>query len=62
VKENFNDEDRPLKENPFKVYYFNSVSSDTPYYEIMYQNDGNFSNDFGRGFFDEASNLAFEIL
>ena len=62
VKNNFNDVDRPLKENPFKVYYFNSSSSEEPYYEIVYQNDGNFSNDFGRGFFDEASNLAFEIL
>ena len=62
VKENFNDVNRPLKENPFKVYYFNSASSEKPYYEIVYQNDGNFSNDFGRGFFDEASNLAFEIL
>ena len=62
VKENFNDVNRPLKENPFKVYYFNSSSSEEPYYEIVYQNDGNFSNDFGRGFFDEASNLAFKIL
>lgn len=62
VKDKFNDIDRPLKDNPFKVYYFNSTSSDKPYYEIVYQNDGNFSNDFGKGFFDEASNLAFEIL
>ena len=62
VKNNFNDIDRSLKENPFKVYYFNSSSKEKPYYEIEYQNDGNFSNDFGRGFFDEASNLAFEIL
>lgn len=62
VKNNFNDIDRPLKENPFKVYYFNSSSNEKPYYEIEYQNDGNFFNDFGRGFFDEASNLAFEIL
>ena len=62
VKEKFNDIDRPLKDNPFKVYYFNSASSEKPYYEIVYQSDGNFSNDFGKGFFDEASNLAFEIL
>ncbi len=62
VKENFNDEKRPLKENPFKVFYFNSSESDKPYYEIIYQKDGSFSNDFGKGFFDEASNLAFEIL
>lgn len=62
VKENFNDEKRPLKENPFKVFYFNSSNSEKPYYEIIYQKDGSFSNDFGKGFFDEASNLAFEIL
>lgn len=62
VKENFNDEKRPLKENPFKVFYFNSSESEKPYYEIIYQKDGSFSNDFGKGFFDEASNLAFEIL
>ena len=62
VKENFNDEKHPLKENPFKVFYFNSLESDMPYYEIIYQKDGSFSNDFGKGFFDEASNLAFEIL
>ena len=62
VKENFNDEKRPLKDNPFKVFYFNSSDKEKPYYEIIYQKDGNFSNDFGKGFFDEASNLAFEIL
>ena len=62
VKENFNDIKRPLSENPFKVYYFNSTSSDKPYYEIVYQNDGNFSNDFGKGFFDEASKLSFDLF
>lgn len=62
VKEIFNDKKRPLKENPFKVFYFNSSDSEKPYYEIIYQKDGCFSNDFGKGFFDEASNLAFEIL
>ena len=62
VKDNFNDGKRPLRENPFKVYYFNASDSEKPYYEIEYQKDGCFSNDFGKGFFDEASNLAFEIL
>ena len=62
VKENFNDEKRPLKENPFKVFYFNPSELEKPYYEIIYQKDGSFSNDFGKGFFDEASNLAFKIL
>ena len=62
VKENFNNEKNPLKDNPFKVFYFNSSDSEKPYYEIIYQKDGSFSNDFGKGFFDEASNLAYEIL
>lgn len=48
--------------NPFKVYYFNSLPQDNPYYEMEYQLDGCFANDFGEGFFDEASNLAYEIL
>ena len=40
----------------------NEEVKEKPYYEMKYQKDGNFSNDFGKGFFDEASNLAFEIL
>ena len=61
VKEKFKGK-RSLKDNPFKVYYFNASDSEKPYYEIVYQKDGSFANDFGKGFFDEASNLAFEIL
>lgn len=62
VREKYKGNKKSLKDNPFKVYYFNSSSSDKPYYEIVYQRDGSFENDFGKGFFDEASNLAFEIL
>ena len=62
VKDNFNDIALPFKDNSFKVYYFNTSIEEKAYYEIKYQKDGNFSNDFGQGFFDEASNLAFEIL
>ena len=62
VKERYKGNRKSLKDNPFKVYYFNSSSSDKPYYEIVYQRDGSLENDFGKGFFDEASNLAFEIL
>lgn len=54
--------EKPLSQNPFKVYYFDSKSNKNPYFEMIYQNDGNFSNDFGSGFFDEAANLAFKIL
>jgi predicted ATPase len=45
--------------NPFKVYYF---PSDGLPYEMLYRKDGNFSNEFGKGFYDEANNLLFEII
>lgn len=45
--------------NPFAVYYF--PDDDTPY-AMEYRKDGKFSNEFGTGFFDEASNLAFKIF
>jgi hypothetical protein len=45
--------------NPFKVYYF--PTDDNPY-EMLYRTDGNFSNEFGKGFYDEANNLLFAIL
>ena len=51
-----------LAPNPFKIYYFKSSGKEKPYYEMQFQNDGSFYNDFGKGFFDEASKLAFEIL
>lgn len=45
--------------NPFKVYYFPTKAAP---YDMKYRIDGKFSNDFGTGFFDEASNLAFELF
>lgn len=48
-----------IEENPFKVYYFPSEGQP---YEMLYRTDGNFSNDFGKGFYDEANNLLFEII
>lgn len=44
---------------PISTYYFKS--DDSPY-RMRYRTDGKFSNEFGKGFFDEASNLAFEIF
>ena len=44
----------------FKVYYL-PTDGNIPY-EMRYRSDGKFSNEFGPGFFDEASNLAFELL
>lgn len=46
-------------ENPFSVYYFNSDGSS---YELEYADDGRFRNSFGPGFFDEADNMAMELL
>ena len=46
-------------QSPFKVYY---VPRDDKPYEMEFCPDGRFKNEFGKGFFDEATNLAFEIL
>ena len=45
---------------PFKVYYL--PSDGTEPYEMEFRSDGKFSNEFGTGFFDTASNLAFELF
>lgn len=52
--------DQELKDgNPFMVYYLPDKGKP---YEMEYRTDGKFSNEFGAGFFDEASNLLFKIL
>lgn len=61
-----------LDENPFKVYFFNSLKNHyevdeknsplKPYKDMMYRVDGKFDEEFGKGFFDEATKLAFQIL
>ncbi|WBX78102.1 AAA family ATPase [Tenacibaculum ovolyticum] len=48
-----------LEELPFAVYYFDKEKGP---YEMNYNNDGKFSNEFGSGFFDVSTNLAFDIL
>ena len=50
-----------FRDNPFSTIYFPSKRGEQPY-KMIYQTDGKFENDFGEGFFDEAENLAFEIL
>jgi hypothetical protein len=47
------------KECPFQTYY---VPNGGLPYSLGYRNDGKFQEKFGSGFYDEASNLAFEIL
>lgn len=44
---------------PFATYY---VPKDGEPYSLGYRKDGKFKEEFGSGFYDEASNLAFEIL
>ena len=61
-KENFEDKSSMKENNPFKVYYFDGENKDKPYYSMEYRTDGKFSNEFGTGFFDTASNLAFELF
>ena len=46
-------------EYPFAVYYF---SADGSYYDMGLDNDGLFKNGFGSGFFDESSNLKYDLL
>jgi len=47
------------KQNPFKVYYFPSEGFP---YDMCYRNDGRFAEEFGTGFFNEASNLAISLF
>lgn len=47
------------KECPFQTYY---VPNGGLPYSLGYRKDGKFQEKFGSGFYDEASNLAFEIL
>ena len=59
AKHQYDNEEIMKSENPFKVYY---VPRDDKPYEMTFNTDGAFQNEFGKGFFDEAANLAFEIL
>ena len=49
-----------LFKNPFKCYYLPDNDKDP--YEMIYREDGNFSNEFGEGFFDTATKLLYDIL
>lgn len=44
---------------PIKTYYF---PEDGEPYMMEYRMDGKFKNGFGNGFYDEAANLAFDIM
>ena len=55
----YDSQDTLEKECPYKVYYF--PENEVPY-KMNYRTDGKFSNKFGPGFFDEASNLSFDLF
>ena len=59
AKSQYKNEKELSNKNPFRVYFV--PDSEKPY-EMTFLTDGRFSNEFGTGFFDEAANLAFEIL
>lgn len=58
-KKQYTNQESLYKNSPFKVYYI--PKNDKPY-EMIYRKDGNFENDFGTGFYDEATNLAFQTM
>jgi energy-coupling factor transporter ATP-binding protein EcfA2 len=49
------------EENPFSIIYFPSVSHEQPFH-IGYNQDGTLDKNFGKGFFDEASNSTIELI
>ena len=49
----------PFEQNPFKVYYFPQEGQP---YDMDYQKNGTFSKPFGKGFYDHASSLSFQVL
>ncbi len=59
ARHQYENEEDMNNQTPFKVYY---VPRDDKPYEMEFCPDGRFKNEFGKGFFDEATNLAFEIL
>ena len=45
-------------ENPFRIYYFDKEKGTYP---MNYNMDGSFKDEFGKGFFDESSQLIFDL-
>jgi predicted ATPase len=45
--------------NPFCIIYFDKNNE---HYQMKFREDGKFINEFGTGFFDESTNLAFELF
>lgn len=59
IVKNLFENNRAAGEFPFSVYYFDEVKGP---YKMNYRQDGKFIDEFGSGFFDVSTNLAFEIM
>ena len=57
----YEDEQELAKKCPFKVYYLPKPEDGKPY-DMEYQTNGAFGQSFGKGFYDEASMLSFQVL
>ena len=57
----FKDEQELADKCPFKVYYFPENETGKPY-DMKFLPNGRFKQQFGKGFFDEASSLALNIF
>lgn len=58
-KMGFENNDESVKKSPFITYY---IPENSKPYSLGYRKDGKFMETFGSGFYDESSNLAFELL
>jgi len=61
AQNNFESPIGELDNLPFSTLYFPSEDG-AKVYSMEYRKDGKFKNEFGPGFFDESTNLAFELL
>lgn len=58
-KMEFKSNEESDSESPFRTYY---VPQNGKPYSLGYRKDGKFAESFGSGFYDESTNLAFEIM
>lgn len=59
AQQNYSTNEETDNKSPFRTYY---LSKDEMPYSLVYRKDGKFAEKFGSGFYDEATNLTFEIL
>jgi len=59
VKEKIKGKEFSIENNPFNVYFFDNEEGP---YEMIYRENGRFSNEFKTSFYDEAADLAFKLF